>query len=292
MEFGRGPVELRNGGSTVLRSGDRSVVDQRTPQVVHDVEHVRAAGIAHVAAIVGEREVHRQQPPAGLQLRCAGEQDVPPVGEGASAQRLPLLSVCAGHVDVVAHRAGQCAQPVHRGRGEPEVDRPGRKDRLEEARRRGVDEDVVVLVAIARDAGASAVDGGEQGRVVVARQIGIGDAHRAVRGARPQRRDRRAVEIDRGSAVGRSVVGNPERLPGALDSHPRDRFAREPAGIVDDVLRTLGVGRVVTLMPHRDRRSRSVEPAHAAAPSASVGRIIGGRSCPPPPCIQQETMPE
>ena len=280
MELGRGSVELRNGGSPVLRCGDRSVVDQPAPQAVHDVEHVRAAGIAHVAAVFRQREVDRQEPPTRLQLRRASEEDVLPVGKGACAQGLQLLAARAGHVDVIAHRARQRAQPVHRGRGEPEVDRFGRKDRLEEARRRGVHEDAVVLVAIARDPRPAAVGGGEQGGVVVAREVGIGDAHRAARGALAQRRDRRTVEVDRGPAVGRPVVGDVERLAETRDVHLRNRIACEVPSSVDDVLRAPGVGGVVTLVPHRDRRSCPVETAHAAVPFVSVDRIIGGRSVP------------
>ena len=278
MELARSPVELRNRGSPVLGRGDRSIVDQRTPQAVHHVEHVCATGIAHVATVAGEREIHRHQPSAGLQLRRAGEKYVLPVGAGAGAQRLELLAAGAGHVDVVAHRTRQCAQPVHGGRGEPEVDGLGRKDRLEEARRGRVDEDVVVLVAIARHSGAAAVGGGEQSGVVVARKVGVGNAYGASRGTLAKRRDRRAVEIHRGSTVGGSVVGDVEQRAGACDFHLRNRSAREVLGVVDGVLRTLRVGGVVAFVPHGDGGSCAVEPAHAQVPFATSRQIIGSRA--------------
>ena len=282
MELGRGPVELRNGGPPVLRIGDRSVAGQRAPQAVHHVEHVGAARIAHVAAVVGEREVHGHQPPAGLQLRSAGEEDVPPVGAARGRAAPPAPRRCAPTMwMVVAHRTGQCAQPVHGRRGESEVDGlgAGRSARRSSSRRRRRRCRRARRDSWSRQ-GRPPLAMVNRARVVVAREIGIGDAHRPPRRPCPQRRNRRAVEIHRRSAVGGSVVGDVKRLAGTPDV-PISAIvaAREIPGIVDGVLRTLRMGGVVTLVPHRDRRSCSVEPAHAAVPLAWVRRIIGGPRC-------------
>lgn len=215
--------------------------------------HVAPAGRAEIAAGLVGAEIGEDDRPAGHELARAMEQDALPVGFRLGCEGRPRGARGEDGVHLVGDERRQPAQPVHRGCGKAERERGIGENLLVEAGAAREAEDAGHAEALA--AGQEALDEAEEDREIVVREVGVGERERAVRGERAELGQDRAVQGERGAAVGGAEIRDGEGR-GSREVHRAEGLAHKRERLLDRDLRAGGVQAVIAGVAHADQRGR------------------------------------
>ena len=128
--------------------GDFSFNRHLFPEIVEGVEHVDAAGVAEVPAVLVFAEIHKDKATPGPKFAGSCQQYVLPIFHSLVSKSFEYGIGRPNHVYMMVNLTGFFRQVMHRGRREPKIERPIGEELLVKTGAAGVHENVIEFVKI------------------------------------------------------------------------------------------------------------------------------------------------